>query len=73
MTDAGYEAKVDPASRNDIVARNCVFHRSAERFPAICKFDLAFLEGMTGERPQHVECMVRGGQCCRFRFRKAKG
>ena len=71
MKDAGYEASVARGS-SEIVARNCVFHRSAERFPAICKFDLAFLEAMTGDKPQHVECMVRGGQTCRFAFSKAK-
>lgn len=72
MEDVGYEARVDPANRQEIVARNCVFHRSAARFPAICKFDLAFLEAMTGEKPQHRECMVRGDHICRFAFKSKR-
>ncbi|MDD3765217.1 MAG: helix-turn-helix domain-containing protein [Nevskiales bacterium] len=70
MRDAGYEASTSPAeaAEAEIVAYNCVFHRLAERFPSVCQFDLAFLQAVTGRKVEHRECMVRGGQICRFGF-----
>ena len=70
MKDLGYAAT--PASANEIVARNCVFHELAERFPAVCEFDLGFMEAATGRKVEHRECMVRGGAVCRFRFKGSK-
>jgi predicted ArsR family transcriptional regulator len=68
MTQLGYEAETRSAS--EIAARNCVFHQLAQRFPAVCEFDLGFMEATTGRRVEHRECMLRGGACCRFHFRK---
>lgn len=66
MTRLGYEAH----TRNgEIVALNCVFHELAARFPAVCQFDLAFLETTVGRPVEHRECMVRGGRVCRFAFK----
>jgi predicted ArsR family transcriptional regulator len=70
MQAAGYEAEVNPKDKSEIVARNCVFHRLAAQFPAICTFDLAFIEAATGAKPEHRECIVRGGHTCRFGLRK---
>lgn len=74
MKQAGYEAAAtsDRRSGPEIVARNCVFHSLAARFPAVCQFDLAFMEAATGRKVEHRECMVRGGHVCRFGF-GAKG
>jgi predicted ArsR family transcriptional regulator len=66
MKRLGYAAKA--ASPHEIVARNCVFHELAQRFPAVCEFDLGFMEAATGRKVEHRECMVRGGAVCRFRF-----
>ena len=70
MKDLGYEAESRTGARQgeEIVALNCVFHRLAERYPAVCEFDLGFMEAATGRRVEHRECMVRGGHCCRFGF-----
>lgn len=70
MKQAGYEASAtsDKRSGPEIVAHNCVFHSLAARFPAVCQFDLAFMEAATGRKVEHRECMVRGGQVCRFGF-----
>lgn len=65
---ASYEAGVSDSAEPEIVAHNCVFHRLAERFPAVCQFDLAFMEAATGRKVEHRECMVRGGKVCRFGF-----
>lgn len=68
MRSAGYEAELVGDAAPEIVAHNCVFHRLAERFPAVCQFDLAFMQAATGQAVEHRECMVRGGQVCRFGF-----
>lgn len=68
LRDAGYEAEIGTGKEPEIVAHNCVFHRLAERFPAVCQFDLAFIEAASGRKVEHRECMVRGGQVCRFGF-----
>lgn len=67
MRAAGYEAEASAAGKPDeIVAHNCVFHRLAARFPAVCEYDLAFMEAATGRSIEHRECMVRDGHVCRF-------
>lgn len=68
LRTAGYAAGVSNSAKPEIVAHNCVFHRLAERFPAVCQFDLAFMEAATGCKVEHRECMVRGGKVCRFGF-----
>lgn len=75
MRSIGYESNVEPASKRElpgIVAHNCVFHHLAAKYPEVCDFDLALMAAATGAEVQHAECMVRGGQVCRFRFRKAE-
>jgi predicted ArsR family transcriptional regulator len=65
----GYEAA--PARHGDdwqVEAFNCVFHGLARQHPQICKFDLAYMEAATGRRVHHMECIVRGGQVCRFKL-----
>lgn len=69
MKQAGYEAQMSPDANNEIVAHNCVFHQLAARYPAVCEFDLGFLEETTGKKVDHTECMLRGGNVCRFAFR----
>ena len=65
----GYEAV--PARHGDdwqVEAFNCVFHALAREHPQVCKFDLAYLEAVSGRRIHHMECIVRGGHVCRFRI-----
>ena len=65
----GYEAI--PARHGDdwqVEAFNCVFHGLARQNPQVCKFDLAYMEATTGRRIHHMECIVRGGNVCRFRI-----
>jgi predicted ArsR family transcriptional regulator len=74
MARIGYEARSARGDdgRDEIVAMNCVFHSLAARFPTVCEFDLAFMEAATGQQVEHRECMVRGGNCCRFSFKGPK-
>ncbi|MFI4869271.1 MAG: helix-turn-helix transcriptional regulator [Steroidobacterales bacterium] len=70
MKQLGYETEARTSAKDgdEIVARNCVFHRLAQRFPAVCEFDLGFMESATGRKVEHRECMVRGGSVCRFKL-----
>ena len=52
-----------------IAADNCVFHEVALHDPDICRFDLALLSTFTDSDVDHQECMARGGNVCRFKFR----
>lgn len=53
-----------------ISADNCVFHEVALHDPEICRFDLALLSTFTDSTVEHQECMAKGGNVCRFKFRK---
>lgn len=71
MRELGYEAAA--AERADgegleIRAHNCVFHDLAREHREVCSLDIALLSRLAGKSMEHAECMVRGGQCCRFRF-----
>lgn len=69
----GYEAAtVKRDGETQVEAYNCVFHTLAKQHPDICRFDLAFMEAATGRAIQHMECLLRGGQACRFRIGKPK-
>lgn len=68
----GYEAlAVSHAGELQIEAFNCVFHAMAQRHPQVCKFDIAYMEAVTRRRVHHMECIIRGGSCCRFRVDSA--
>ena len=75
MTDLGYHARATEATDGApaIVADNCVFHHLAAKYPEVCQFDLALLANYVGSAVEHPECMVRGGQVCRFRFENPAG
>jgi len=69
LNEMGYNAHVDSppdVSPTTVVATHCVYHALAAEFPEVCHFDLELMGRLTGARIQHAECMVRGGQVCRF-------
>lgn len=70
MKAVGYEAEVFFRSGEapQIVAHNCVFHQLTEAHPEICELDLALIASLGGGDVQHLECMLRGGQVCRFQL-----
>ncbi len=69
MKQAGYEAEVffRSGGEPEIVAHNCVFHHLAAAHPEVCELDLALIGTLGGGEVEHLECMVRHGQVCRFR------
>lgn len=70
MNQAGYQAQVFFRSSGDkeIVAHNCVFHQLAAAHPVVCELDLALIGALGGGEVEHLECMVRGGDICRFKL-----
>lgn len=70
MNTIGYESTVSSEQEQVISACNCVYHDLAKEIPEVCSFDLALLSRLSGQDIEHQECMVRGGNCCRFLFGK---
>lgn len=70
MEDLGYNARNTsvPGKPPVIEADNCVFHALAMKNPDICRFDLAMMGAFTDSKVEHMECMARGGNVCRFKF-----
>ena len=70
MYELGYEAHVEQGSENtpEIVADNCVFHQLAEECEDVCELDLSLMSKLLDAEIVHKECMVDGGECCRFGF-----
>jgi predicted ArsR family transcriptional regulator len=65
LDELAYDATARP-EEGLIEATNCVYHELAATEPAVCQFDLAILERLTGGTVEHQECLVRGGGVCRF-------
>jgi predicted ArsR family transcriptional regulator len=68
MNQLGYDAELAEvdASRAEVRAYNCVYHHLAQEYPQVCEFDIELMTQVSGRHVEHVECMVRGGKCCRF-------
>lgn len=68
MNQAGYESEVffRSSGEQEIVAHNCVFHHLAKAHPEVCELDLALIGALGGGEVEHLECMVREGEVCRF-------
>lgn len=74
MQELGYEARVSPeAGGTTIAASNCVFHNLAAKTPEVCHFDLGLLGAFADAKVDHQECMVRGGNVCRFQLSPIAG
>jgi predicted ArsR family transcriptional regulator len=72
MEDLGYAISAQGTDTSSLIpvieADNCVFHDLAKANTHVCRFDLALLSDFTASNVTHTECMVRGGESCRFSF-----
>jgi predicted ArsR family transcriptional regulator len=66
LNELGYAAQ---SSQEEITAVNCVYHHLAAEFPEVCQLDIALIGRLTGAQVEQTECMLRGGELCRFRLR----
>ena len=73
MNETGFAARVIDAEEGDklprIECKNCVYHDLSKDYVEVCQFDIGFISGLMGADIDHQECMQRGGQACRFRFK----
>jgi DeoR family transcriptional regulator, suf operon transcriptional repressor len=70
--DAQLENETSPKTAPTIIAHNCIYHSLAQVHPEVCELDLAFLKKASSAEVQHVECMAKGANQCRFRFNESK-
>lgn len=72
LDSLGYEAvPARHAGEWQVEAFNCVFHALAKQNPDVCKFDLAYMEAMSGRKVALTACMLHGEHVCRFRVKPA--
>lgn len=73
MQELGYDAYPGKkaGSTSEIIASNCIFHKLAEEYQDVCQLDLSLMSTLLDADVEHKECMVRGGQCCRFKISKS--
>lgn len=70
LDSLGYEA-VPARSGGEwqVEAFNCVFHALAKQNPQVCKFDLAYMQAISGRKVTLTACMLHGEHVCRFRIK----
>lgn len=70
LDSLGYEAvPARSAGEWQVEAFNCVFHALAKQNPQVCKFDLAYMEAVSGRKVTLTACMLHGEHVCRFRIK----
>lgn len=75
LNELGYRARLkqsDVRKGAVVEASHCVYHSLAQRHPALCRFDIRFLENISGLDVKLETCIARGGSVCRFCLRKTK-
>lgn len=71
LQDFGFDAALEETANTPtpvIRAYNCVYHRLACANPDVCALDLALLREASGAEVDHVACMAKGDNSCRFKF-----
>lgn len=72
MQDLGFETEVqeeDSENHPVIKAHNCIYHHLAQEFQEVCQLDLSLLESLLDSEVDHEECIVRGGEICKFKIK----
>ncbi|HFD11514.1 MAG TPA: HTH domain-containing protein [Crenotrichaceae bacterium] len=70
MQELGYDARVaesEPDQPPMIDAYNCVFHDLANENEEVCELDLSLLTSLLDSKIEHVCCMAKGNNQCRFK------
>ena len=72
MQELGFETEVDEGEELPaIVAHNCVYHHLAKEFEEVCQLDRSLLESLLEHEINHEECIIKGGEVCKFKIRKS--
>lgn len=75
LKDLGFDAHVEknaPGAAPAVTAYNCVYHALAQANPDVCRLDLAFLREAADADVDHIACMAKGDNACRFQFRRRR-
>jgi predicted ArsR family transcriptional regulator len=73
LNELGYRAVLkqsDVRKGAVLEATHCVYHSVAKQHPALCGFDISFLENASGMSVQMESCIAKGGSTCRFCLKK---
>ena len=72
MQTLGYKTEValqDGEKLPVIKAHNCIYHHLAQDFEEVCQLDCALLESLFDQEIEHEECIVQGGEVCKFKIK----
>jgi DeoR family transcriptional regulator, suf operon transcriptional repressor len=71
MQDLGFETEVTQEDGlPSIKAHNCIYHNLADEFEEVCQLDRSLLESLLDSEIIHEECIVRGGETCKFNIKE---
>jgi DeoR family suf operon transcriptional repressor len=71
MQSLGFEtvlSEEEGESLPAINAHNCIYHHLAKEFEEVCQLDRSLLETLLDSEIDHEECIVRGGEVCKFKI-----
>ncbi len=69
MNELGFQVragKEEATGKRTLQAYNCVYHDLAQKYRAICEFDLALMSKLLDKDIKHATCMAKGDCACRF-------
>jgi predicted ArsR family transcriptional regulator len=76
LNEMGYRSSLKQSDLRKgaiLEATNCVYHSVAKTHPSLCRFDVRFIENVTGGMNVELQsCIARGDSVCRFCVRKQK-
>lgn len=70
----GYMAEFEKGEGELLVLKefNCPVHQVSKKYPHACHHELEFFKTVLGtDQIERVECIAKGGQCCRYTIRPA--
>ena len=71
MQDLGFEAEVKESETLPFIeAHNCIYHNLAKEYEEVCQLDRSLLESLLDSEINHEECIIRGGEVCRFKIKE---
>jgi DeoR family suf operon transcriptional repressor len=72
MQTLGYKTEVvsEEGEKLPVIkAHNCIYHHLAQDFEEVCQLDCALLESLIDQKIEHEECIIRGGDVCKFKIK----
>jgi DeoR family suf operon transcriptional repressor len=72
MQTLGFKTEVAAQEEENlpaIKAHNCIYHHLAQEFEEVCQLDCALLETLLDRKIEHEECIIRGGEVCKFKIK----